>query len=71
MMPNSALRDTANSQAYQTRLVNEEVATNFKTLLPPVLRSLFSPTTALTELIPLLMRIISPPLKPVCRCGEE
>jgi chromosome transmission fidelity protein 18 len=35
--------------------------------VPPILRSLFSATTTLTELIPLLMRIISPPLKPVRR----
>ena len=52
-------------QAYQARLVNEEVSTSFKNTVTPVMRSLFSPTTTLTELIPLLMRIISPPLKPV------
>jgi chromosome transmission fidelity protein 18 len=37
--------------------------------IPAALRSLFSSTTALTELIPLLMRIISPPLRPVSQ-GE-
>lgn len=45
--------------------MNEEVATTTKNSFPPVLRSLFSSTTTLTELIPLLMRIISPPLRPV------
>lgn len=52
-------------QAYVTRTANEEVATSLKVLLPPVLRSLFSPTTTMTELIPFVMRIISPPLRPV------
>lgn len=34
-------------------------------VLPPILRSMFITNTTLTELIPFLMRIISPPLKPV------
>ncbi|OWT35579.1 chromosome transmission fidelity protein 18 [Cryptococcus neoformans Bt1] len=52
-------------EAYQTRVSNEEVATAFKNVLPPILRSMFTTSTTLTELIPFLMRIISPPLKPV------
>ncbi|WWC88031.1 uncharacterized protein L201_002934 [Kwoniella dendrophila CBS 6074] len=52
-------------EAYQARIANEEISTSLKNLLPPILRSLFSTTTTLTEFIPLLMRIISPPLKPV------
>ncbi|EIW66530.1 hypothetical protein TREMEDRAFT_34848, partial [Tremella mesenterica DSM 1558] len=55
----------ADYEAYQARLGNEEIATSLKNVIPPILRSLFSPTTTMTELIPLLMRIISPPLKPV------
>lgn len=38
----------------------------------PILRSLFSASATMTELLPLLMRIISPPLKPVslpCESG--
>jgi chromosome transmission fidelity protein 18 len=46
-------------------MVNTEIATALRTTLPPVLHTLFSPTTHLTELIPLLMRITSPPLKSV------
>ncbi|KAK6907495.1 hypothetical protein I203_101489 [Kwoniella mangroviensis CBS 8507] len=55
----------ADYEAYQARITNEEVSTSLKNLVPPILRSLFSTTTSLTEFIPLLMRIISPPLKPV------
>jgi hypothetical protein len=55
----------ADIEAYLARVANEEIATTFKTLLPPIMRTLFSPTTTMTELIPYLMRIISPPLKPV------
>jgi hypothetical protein len=47
------------------RTANEEIAGSLKTLLPPVLRSLFSPSTIMTELVPYMMRIISPPLRPV------
>jgi hypothetical protein len=50
--------------------VNEEVVTALKNAIPPILKSLFSATTTLTELIPLLMRIISPPLKPVRRLPD-
>ncbi|TXT07460.1 hypothetical protein VHUM_03180 [Vanrija humicola] len=67
--PGNASRPTewpkADYESYQARLANEEVTLSLKSALPPVLRSLFSSTTTLTELIPLLMRIISPPLKPV------
>ncbi|WVQ78666.1 hypothetical protein IAT38_000753 [Cryptococcus sp. DSM 104549] len=55
----------ADYECFQARTANEEIATTLKLLVPPVLRSLFSTTTTLTELIPFLMRIISPPLKPV------
>ncbi|WVW80294.1 hypothetical protein I302_102272 [Kwoniella bestiolae CBS 10118] len=55
----------ADYEAYQARIANEEISTSLKNLVPPILRSLFSTTTSLTEFIPLLMRIISPPLKPV------
>ncbi|RSH94825.1 hypothetical protein EHS25_004631 [Saitozyma podzolica] len=55
----------ADYESFQTRTLNEEVSTALKNAIPPILRSLFSATTTLTELIPLLMRIISPPLKPV------
>ncbi|KAK4688524.1 chromosome transmission fidelity protein 18, partial [Tremellales sp. Uapishka_1] len=55
----------ADYECYQTRTANTEIMTNMKNLTPPVLRSLFTATTTLTELIPLLMRIITPPLKPV------
>ncbi|WOO80484.1 Chromosome transmission fidelity protein 18 [Vanrija pseudolonga] len=67
--PGNASRPTewpkADYESYQARLANEEVTLSLKSAIPPVLRSLFSSTTTLTELIPLLMRIISPPLKPV------
>jgi len=52
-------------QAYVARTANEEIATQLKGLLPPMLRSLFSPSTTMTELVPYMMRIISPPLRPV------
>ncbi|WVQ93642.1 hypothetical protein IAU59_000718 [Kwoniella sp. CBS 9459] len=55
----------ADYESYQARMANEEIANNLKLLVPPMLRSLFSSNKTLTELIPLLMRIISPPLKPV------
>ncbi|WVQ77322.1 hypothetical protein IAR50_007006 [Cryptococcus sp. DSM 104548] len=55
----------ADYDAYQSRTANELVTTQFTTLLPPIYRTLFSTTTTSTELIPFLMRIISPPLKPV------
>ncbi|ORY29754.1 hypothetical protein BCR39DRAFT_588132 [Naematelia encephala] len=55
----------ADYEAFQARTVNEEVATSLKSLVPPILRSLFVSSHVLTELIPMLMRIISPPLKPV------
>ncbi|OCF36301.1 hypothetical protein I316_02176 [Kwoniella heveanensis BCC8398] len=55
----------ADYECYQARTANEEIANSLKLLVPPILRSLFSSTKTLTELIPLLMRIISPPLKPV------
>ncbi|KAI9632791.1 P-loop containing nucleoside triphosphate hydrolase protein [Dioszegia hungarica] len=55
----------ADYESYQARTVNAEVATTLKTGFPPILRSLFSTTTTLTELIPLLIRIITPPLRPV------
>ncbi|WVO14672.1 hypothetical protein L204_102309 [Cryptococcus depauperatus] len=55
----------ADYDAFQTRNSNEEIATAFKANLPPILRCLFSATTTFTELIPLLIRIISPPLNPV------
>ncbi|KAK8861703.1 hypothetical protein IAR55_002526 [Kwoniella newhampshirensis] len=55
----------ADYECYQARVVNEEIATNLKNLIPPIMRSLFLTTATYTELIPLLMRIISPPLKPV------
>jgi chromosome transmission fidelity protein 18 len=47
------------------RTANEEIGTSLKGLLPPMLRSLFNPTTTMTELVPYMMRIISPPLRPV------
>jgi len=52
-------------QAYVARTANEEIGTQLKGLLPPMLRSLFSPSTTMTELVPYMMRIISPPLRPV------
>lgn len=52
-------------EAYQIRVANEEIASSVKSTIPPTLRSMFSSTTTLTELIPLLMRVISPPLRPV------
>ncbi|WRT65827.1 uncharacterized protein IL334_002777 [Kwoniella shivajii] len=55
----------ADYESYQARIANEEISTSMKNLVPPILRSLFSTTTTLTEFIPLLMRVISPPLKPV------
>ncbi|WVR03696.1 hypothetical protein IAU60_000691 [Kwoniella sp. DSM 27419] len=55
----------ADYESYQARVANEEIAGQLKLLIPPILRSLFSSTKTLTELIPLLMRIISPPLRPV------
>ncbi|WWC68500.1 uncharacterized protein I206_102429 [Kwoniella pini CBS 10737] len=55
----------ADYEAYQARIANEEISTSLKNLVPPILRSLFSTSTLLTEFIPLIMRIISPPLKPV------
>ncbi|BEJ10866.1 hypothetical protein CspHIS471_0102880 [Cutaneotrichosporon sp. HIS471] len=55
----------ADYEAYLVRVGNEEIAESFKAAITPNLRSLFSSSTTLTELIPLLMRIISPPLKPV------
>lgn len=61
----SGLPSKADVQSFQTRVANEEIATSLKTSIPPILHSLFTSSTSLTELIPLLMRIISPPLKPV------
>ncbi|GMK59840.1 hypothetical protein CspeluHIS016_0900570 [Cutaneotrichosporon spelunceum] len=55
----------ADYEAYLVRVGNEEIAESFKAAITPNLRSLFSSSTTLTELIPLLVRIISPPLKPV------
>ncbi|KLT43446.1 P-loop containing nucleoside triphosphate hydrolase protein [Cutaneotrichosporon oleaginosum] len=67
--PSNAKRPTewpkADYEAYLVRVGNEEIATSFKAAITPNLRSLFSSSSTLTELIPLLMRIISPPLKPV------
>ncbi|WWC60447.1 uncharacterized protein I303_103019 [Kwoniella dejecticola CBS 10117] len=55
----------ADYEAYQARIANEEISTSLKNLVPPIIQSLFSTSTMLTEFIPLIMRIISPPLKPV------
>lgn len=52
-------------QAYQAQVLNKEIATSMQTAIPPALRSLFQSKQIITELVPFLMRIISPPLKPV------
>ncbi|KAL7419625.1 Chromosome transmission fidelity protein 18 [Cryptotrichosporon argae] len=67
--PSNATRQVewpkADYEAYQARMANAEIADGLMLAVPAQLRALFSSTTALTELVPLLMRIISPPLKPV------
>lgn len=52
-------------QAYQAQVLNKEIATSMQLAIPPALRSLFQSKQIITELVPFLMRIISPPLKPV------
>jgi chromosome transmission fidelity protein 18 len=47
-----------------------ETVTALTSTIPPGIRSLYTSTTVLTELAPLLMRIISPPLKPVGYCSR-
>lgn len=55
----------ADYECYVTRTANMETVTALSATIPPAIRSLYTSTTVLTELAPLLMRIISPPLKPV------
>ncbi len=52
-------------QCFLTASTNKEVATSLEHAIPPSLRGSFTATTVLTELAPMLMRIISPNLKPV------
>lgn len=73
--PSNASRPTEwpkqDYEAYQTRVTNEEIAKTAKSGLPATLRSLFSATTTLTELLPLLMRVVTPPLRPVSGREQE
>lgn len=52
-------------QSHLCRTTNLEIATSLTQSLPPTIRSLFNATTLLTEFAPLLMRVLSPTLKPV------
>lgn len=52
-------------QAFQTRSTNSEILNALSLAIPPVVRSLYGSTSISTELAPLLMRILSPNLKPV------
>jgi hypothetical protein len=58
-------RSRPGCQCYLTSTTNKEVATSLAQSVPPSVRGLYTATTVLTELAPLLMRIISPNLKPV------
>ncbi|KAJ9109280.1 hypothetical protein QFC21_000609 [Naganishia friedmannii] len=53
------------AQAYIKTSTNKDVGTALLKSIPANLRALYNSTSALTELVPLLMRIISPNLKPV------
>ena len=48
----------------------KEIGTALHQSIPANLRTIYNASTVLTELGPYLMRIISPPLKPVC-CGNH
>lgn len=53
---------------YEFRLktaVHQEVLASFKQSIPPLMRITFMTNVVISELIPLLMRIISPDLRPV------
>lgn len=52
-------------EAFQQRATNEEILGQLALAIPPVLRSLYGSGSISTELAPLLMRILSPKLKPV------
>ncbi|KAJ9125621.1 hypothetical protein QFC22_000583 [Naganishia vaughanmartiniae] len=52
-------------ESYVKTSTNRDVGTALLKSIPPNLRALYNSTSALTELVPLLMRIISPNLKPV------
>lgn len=55
----------ADYECFLTASTNKEVATSLEHAIPPSLRGSFTATTVLTELAPMLMRIISPNLKPI------
>lgn len=55
----------ADFECYQQTLVSKEIASALAASLPPTLRGLYTPDHVLIELAPVLMRIISPNLKPV------
>ncbi|KAJ9100114.1 hypothetical protein QFC19_005794 [Naganishia cerealis] len=55
----------ADYESYVKASTNKDVGTALLKSIPPNLRALYNSSSALTELVPLLMRIISPNLKPV------
>lgn len=63
----------ADFDCYQQTTVNKEIADALAASLPPTLRGLYTPDHVLIELAPVLMRIISPNLKPVSRdeCSRQ
>ncbi|KAG0140419.1 hypothetical protein CROQUDRAFT_136699 [Cronartium quercuum f. sp. fusiforme G11] len=52
-------------EMFQKQVAYKEVADSFKQTMPPLMRVSFLTDVVITELIPLLMRIVSPDLRPV------
>lgn len=50
---------------YLQRTAHDEIATTFSLNLPLSLKSTFTATTLVSELLPLFNRIVSPDLKPI------
>jgi chromosome transmission fidelity protein 18 len=50
---------------YLQRTAHDEIATSFSLNLPLSLKSMFTSTTVVSELLPLFNRIVTPDLKPI------
>ena len=57
----------ADYEAYLKKAAHEEVAEAFSKTLPTRIKNSFDNASIITELIPLLTRIVSPDIKLVCR----
>ncbi|GAA6010908.1 hypothetical protein JCM11491_004595 [Sporobolomyces phaffii] len=63
--PNAVELPKTDYEMYLQRTAHEEIATSFSLNLPLSVKSLFTGTTLVSELLPLFNRIVAPDLKPV------